>query len=197
MAMVSPLYKKNDKLEVINYRPISVLTTISKVFEKCVHKQLLQYLIDNNLIYDYQSGFRPHHSTDTCLTYLADTIKASISKGNLVRMMLLDVQKAFDSVDHSILCNKLNAMGVDPTWFSSYLSARQQCVKTNVATSSFDDITSGVPQGSLIGPLLYLCYSNDMHLSVNSELLLYADDSVILVHDRDPKCHIKKARRRP
>ena len=80
----------------------------------------------------------------------------------------------------------------DPTWFSSYLSARQQCVKKNGATSSFDNITSGVPQGSLIGPLLYLCYSNDMHLSVNSELLLYTDDSVILVHDRDPNVISKK-----
>ena len=92
-------------------------------------------------------------------------------------MMLLDVQKAFDSVDHTILCDKLNAMGVDPEWFRSYLSDRQQCVKTNSATSSFDQI-----KGSLIGQLLYLCYSNDMHLSVKNELLLYADDSVILVY---------------
>ena len=83
-------------------------------------------------------------------------------------------------------------MGVDPTWFKSYLSDRQQCVKTNNATSSFEHIKSGVPQGSLIGPLLYLCYSNDMHLSVKNELLLYADDSVILVYDRDPNVISRK-----
>ena len=146
----------------------------------------MDYLIKNKLIYDYQSGFRPRHSTETCLTYLTDKIKTLISKGYYVGRMLLDVQKAFDSVDHTILCDKLNAMGVDPTWFRSYLSDRQQCVKTNSATSSFDQIKSGVPQGSLIGPLLYLCYSNDMHLSVKNELLLYADDSVILVYDKDP-----------
>ena len=107
-------------------------------------------------------------------------------------MMLLDVQKAFDNVDHKIQCEKLNAMGVDPIWFKSYLSDRQQCVKTNNATSSFEHIKSGVPQGSLIGPLLYLCYSNDMHLSVKNELLLYADDSVILVYDRDPNVISRK-----
>ena len=185
-AKVSPLYKKNDKLEVGNYRPISVLNTVSKILEKSVHTQLLQYLTSNNLIYKYQSGFRPNHSTDTCLMYLTDIIKTEIAKGNFVGMMLLDVQKAFDSVNHTILCNKLYAMGVDPTWFKSYLSGRKQCVKTNGETSDFNHIQCGVPQGSLVGPLLYLCYSNDMCLSVQNRLLLYADDSVILVSDRDP-----------
>ena len=118
--------------------------------------------------------------------HLTDTIKNEIAKGNFVGMMLLDVQKAFDSVNHTILCNKLYAMGVDPTWFKSYLNGRKQCVKTNGETSDFNDIQCGVPQGSLVGPLLYLCYSNDMCLSVKNRLLLYADDSVILVSDRDP-----------
>ena len=101
-------------------------------------------------------------------------------------MLLLDVQKAFDSVDHTILCKKLYAMGIDPSWFNSYLSNRKQTVCINGIFSDFLDITCGVPQGSLLGPLLYLCYSNDMEVSVSCKLLLYADDSVLIVSDRQP-----------
>ena len=102
-------------------------------------------------------------------------------------MMLLDVQKAFDSVNHGILCEKLEAMGISSGWFQSYLSNRTQLVCIDGIKSSLQTITCGVPQGSLLGPLLYLCYSNDMELAVQNKLLLYADDSVILAYDRDPK----------
>ena len=101
-------------------------------------------------------------------------------------MLLLDVQKAFDSVNHSILCDKLHVMGIDPSWFKSYLLGRKQAISVNGSLSSFNTITCGVPQGSLLGPLLYLCYSNDMQLSIKNKLLLYADDSVILVSDKNP-----------
>lgn len=97
------MYKKNSRLEVENYRPISVLPCISKILEKWVYNQLQKYLVDNNIIYKYQSGFRPNNSTDTCLMYLTDLIKSEISKGNYVGMLLLDVQKAFDCVNHEIL----------------------------------------------------------------------------------------------
>ena len=101
-------------------------------------------------------------------------------------MLLLDVQKAFDSVSHTILCKKLELMGINPGWFKSYLSNRQQLVSVDGVTSDFQKITCGVPQGSLLGPLLYLCYCNDMVTSVQNKLLLYADDSVILVSNKDP-----------
>ena len=100
-------------------------------------------------------------------------------------MLLLDVQKVFDSVNHEILCSKLECMGINPSWFRSYLSNRQQLVSVDGISSEFQKITCGVPQGSLLGPLLYLCYSDDMACSVRNKLLLYADDSVILVSDKD------------
>ena len=101
-------------------------------------------------------------------------------------MLLLDVQKAFDSVNHEILCTKLEFMGISPGWFKSYMSNRQQLVEINGISSEFQNISCGVPQGSLLGPLLYLCYSNDMVSSVRNILLLYADDSVILSFDKNP-----------
>jgi hypothetical protein len=102
-------------------------------------------------------------------------------------MLLLDVQKAFDSVNHQILCQKLEAMGIDPSWFKSYLSNRQQLVCIDGISSSLRKLSCGVPQGSLLGPLLYLCYSNDMETSVHNKLLLYADDSVIITSHKDPE----------
>ena len=106
VAKVTPLYKKNDKLDVGNYRPVSVLSAVSKILEKAVYVQTQKYLLDNNLIFKTQSGFRPGHSTETCLLHLTDYIKQQTAKGLYTGMLLLDVQKAFDSVNHSILCKK-------------------------------------------------------------------------------------------
>ena len=107
-------------------------------------------------------------------------------------MLLLDVRKAFDSVDHTILTTKLEAMGIDSTWFASYLQGRSQCVNIGDVSSGFNEITCGVPQGSILGPLLYLCYCNDMELAVEGKLLLYADDSAILISDKDPSIVAEK-----
>ena len=109
-AIVKPLYKKGSKLEVGNYRPVSLLCIISKILEKAVYVQLEKYLIDNNLLYEYQSGFRKSYSTDTCLINLMDTIKMKKSQGLYAEMVLLDLQKVFDTVDHNILCEKLETM---------------------------------------------------------------------------------------
>jgi hypothetical protein len=186
-ARITPLYKKKSKLDVSNYRPVSVLNCVSKILERSVYVQIEEYLASRDLIFQYQSGFRSGFSTETCLIYLTDFVKHQISQGNYVGMMLLDVQKAFDSVNHGILCEKLEAMGVSSGWFQSYLCNRKQLVCIDGIKSSLQTITCGVPQGSLLGPLLYLCYSNDMELSVQNKLLLYADDSVIIAYDRDPK----------
>ena len=110
-----------------------------------------------------------------------------MGKGRLVGLVLLDLQKAFDTVDHGILLDKLGAMGVsDTSWFGSYLSGRTQCVEVDGVRSGFRGVTCGVPQGSILGPLLFLIYVNDMHRSVNCQLSLYADDSALVFSHSDP-----------
>jgi hypothetical protein len=187
-ARVVPLYKKNDKTEVGNYRPVSILSVISKVFERVVYDQIETYLKDKQLLYDLQSGFRTGFSTDTCLIHLSDYIRFEMDKGHIVGMVLLDLQKAFDTVDHSILMYKLKSLGLGQDiirWFYSYLSNRQQLVDISGTRSSSRKVTCGVPQGSILGPLLFLIYVNDMSAVVKNKLLLYADDSAILVSHKD------------
>jgi len=187
-ARVVPLFKKNDKTEVGNYRPVSVLSVISKALEKVIFDQVEEYLSSNNLLYDFQSGFRKGFSTDTCLIHLSDYIRFQMDTGNLVGMVLLELQKAFDTVDHGILLMKLKALGLSKVtvqWFTSYLSDRHQLVDVRGSQSSRATITCGVPQGSILGPLLFLIYVNDMSGAVKNKLLLYADDSGILVSGKD------------
>ena len=175
MARIVPLYKKNSKTHVWNYRPISVLSVISKVFEKVVFMQLSDYLSENRLLYEFQSGFRSSYSTDTCLIHLTDYIKLENDKGNFTGMVLLDLQKAFDTVDHTILLNKLKWLGADDLtvqWFRSYLTGRTQVTDIGGTLSEPKGVTCGVPQGSILGPLLFLLYVNDMASAVRCKLLL-------------------------
>ena len=188
-AKVIPLYKKGNSNLEGNYRPVSILPVISKLLERIVYDQLYKYLCDNNLIYQFQSGFRPMFSTDTALTYLSDRLKMNIDKGMYTGVILLDLQKAFDTVDHVILENKLKAIGCDDcvNWFHSYLCNRSQFVNVNGVVSSSQVISCGVPQGSILGPLLFSIYVNDMERALDCDLCLYADDSMLLVSGKDVK----------
>ena len=183
-ARVVPLFKKNDKTNAGNYRPVSILSIVSKILEKAVYQQVENYLLDKNLLFENQSGFRSGFSTDTCLISLTDHIKHQSDQGFYTGMILLDLQKAFDTVDHSILLNKMSAMGFSfstVNWFKSYLSDRIQVVDLSGTTSTIANVCCGVPQGSILGPLLFLLYVNDMQIAVNCKLLLYADDSALIV----------------
>ena len=176
-------------MKVITDR-FSILPVVSKIFERTVYNQFYSYLLENNLIYEYQSGFRSLYSTDTALTYLTDLIRFNMDHGFYTGLVLLDLQKAFDTVDHVILLKKLNAIGADQDaveWFKSYLSERKQFVEVNGSKSSLETVTCGVPQGSILGPLLFIVYANDMVDEVDCSLFLYADDSALIVRGKNIK----------
>ena len=188
LARVIPLYKKGNKLDPGNYRPVSILSTVSKVIERIIFDQINEYMVTNNLLYDFQSGFRTSHSTDTCLLYLTDLIKTEVDNGKYCGMVLLDLQKAFDTVNHNILLFKLKAMGFGSAslrWMRSYLGGRKQVVEVNGTLSTPLQPTCGVPQGSILGPLLFLVYINDMKSACDCNLFLFADDAALLVSHQD------------
>ena len=189
-ARVKPIFKKNSPLEVGNYRPISILSIVYKILERRVYKQLVEILQENKMLYHLQSGFRQNYSTDTYLIYLLDYLRTNNAKGLYTGMIMLDLQKAFDTVDHNILCSKLKVMGVQSVdWFESYLTDRVQFVSVNSTISEPMNVSCGVPQGSILGTLLFFStYVNAMSISIDGDckLIVYADDSAILYTHKDP-----------
>ena len=187
-AKMKPLFKKGSKDDPKNYRPISLLLQISKVIENLVHEQVQEYLDKNKILYRYQSGFRPFHSTDTCLSYLSDKIIQGLENRMSTGMILIDLQKAFDTIDHEIFLEKIKYLGFADSvifWFRSYLTKRTFYVNIGKDSSSPGELSCGVPQGSILGPLVFLLYVNDMPQSVDCDLLLYADDSCLVFGDND------------
>ncbi len=182
MANVTPIFKgKGDKNDICNYRPISVLPVMSKILEKVVQAQLVYHLESNCLLNINQSGFRSNHSTQDVLVNVTDSWRKSIVKGEFVGAVFLDL--AFDCVNHDIILSKLPFYGIGGDalhWFHSYLSNRSQRVCVDDNLSSWGSITSGVPQGSILGPLLFVLYINDMpHIVEHSHVNIYADDTEI------------------
>ena len=189
-AKVIPIFKKGSKTEAKNYRPISLLPLISKIIERVIHDQTRSYLDRKKVLYKYQSGFRANFSTDSCLSYLHDLITKGFDAGLYTGMILIDLQKAFDTIDHEILLHKMSFFGFSDrvvNWFKCYLSNRTFQVKINEVYSGSGNVKCGVPQGSILGPLLFLLYVNDMARSVDSKLLLYADDSCLVFQNKDPE----------
>ena len=190
IAKLKPLYKKEAKTKPKNYKSISLLPLISKVIEKVIHNQTQKFLNTNMILYRYQSGFRKHFSTDICLSYLTDKVRTGFEKGLLSGMVLIDLQKAFDTIDHGILLDKMNCLGFSNStvaWFNSYLTHGPFIVNVGNEYSSPGKLSCGVPQGSILGPLLFFLYVNDMPHAVNSELLLYADDTCLIYMGKDTK----------
>ena len=176
-----PVFKQGDRADLGNYRPISIIPVTAKVFERTIYDQLCAYLMANNLLSTHQSGFRSLHSTVTSLLEATDDWAFNIDQGNVNAVVFLDLKKAFDTVDHDILISKLCAYGIRGTsieWFKSYLSERNQKCFLNGSLSSNRVLSCGIPQGTILGSLLFLLYISDLpNCLMHYQSRMYADDT--------------------
>ncbi len=189
-AKVIPLYKSGSVDEVSNYRPVSILPQLSKVLEKLFEIRLRNYIDKNDLIFKGQYGFRKCHSTNLALNQMVDMIINALDNKMYSVGVFIDLKKAFDTVDHKLLLEKLKyygIRGVASKFLESYLSQRMQYVSFKNSKSKFEQVLCGVPQGSILGPLLFILYINDMHkVSKLLHFIIFADDTNIFFSDNDP-----------
>ena len=194
VSRVVPIFKAGDKKLCDNYRPISLVSTIAKILEKIVAVKLTNYLEVNKLLYIYQFGFQKKLSTEHNLLHLTNYVSNALNKDDFCVGIFLDLKKAFDVVPHKILLKKLKKLGIKNNaldWFQSYLNNRSQCVDINGQISSPRTINISVMQGSVLGPLLFLCFINDLHCASELFTLLFADDTCCLASGKNLKDLIK------
>lgn len=188
VAKVSPIFKSGSKTDPSNYRPVSVLPVISKIFERILYNRLNNYLSEKKILIDEQYGFRPKSSTVSATVDLMTKIYTAVDQGSFALGIFIDLKKAFDTVSHKKLLEKLNNIGVTGLAydiFKSYLENRTQVVKIDTYTSSTKIMTCGCPQGSIISPLLFLIYINNINkIGLAGHLTLYADDTCLFYFDK-------------
>ena len=181
-ARVTPIYKKGDKSSAANYRPISLTCIACKIQEHIVTSHLVKHLNVNNILYDLQHGFREKRSCETQLVMLIEDLSRNLQSGKQTHVVLLDFSKAFDKVNHQKLLYKLHLYGVRGqtlSWIKAFLGNRSQTVVVEGEESPTAPVTSGVPQGSVLGPILFLVYINDLPEQVRSKVRLFADDTAL------------------
>lgn len=188
IAKVVPIFKSGQKDQLVNYRPISVLPFFSKLLEKVVYNRLISYLNKWNILVQNQFGFRSNRSTCMAVIDMCDKISQALDENKYAAGIFIDLSKAFDTVNHSILLKKLESYGIRGScldWFTSYLSNRYQFVAVNGAISTRQLITCGVPQGSILGPLLFLIYINDITACSDMfKFILFADDTNLFLSNK-------------
>ena len=189
IARIVPIHKSGSKRDTNNFRPISILPTLSKVFEKVMHKRMMKFIEKYKLLYSDQYGFRNRKSTSDAILKFTDLCYEALNDKKSTISVYLDFSKAFDTINHQLLCAKLDHYGFRGSinnWFKSYLNNRKQYVNIGNSESSLKDIKFGVPQGSILGPLLFILYINDMSKCTQLKLLHFADDSTAFMPFRNP-----------
>jgi len=191
VAKTIPIFKKGSRQTVSNYRPICLLSNLNKILEKLIFSRLYTFLESHKCLYSLQFGFRAKHSIDHALIDITENIRNALDNKYFACGIFVDLQKAFDTVNHNILLNKLNyygVRGITNTWMSSYLSNRSQFVSISGFESETKAIDHGVPQGSVLGPLLFLIYINDLHKAIKfSKVYHFADDTNLLNINQSPR----------
>ena len=185
IGKVSPIPKTKNASSPDDFRPVTVLPILSKVYERLIAKQICDFISKHNVYKDTMSGFRKYHSTDTLLLKIRDDILTSMDKGEVTLAMYVDYSKAFDTVDYKLLLTKLHKLGFSKEstlWMLSYLSDRKQFVQVNGETSTLGNVNFGVPQGSVLGPILFNLYTTDIQDVIDGSICQYADDTTLYGH---------------
>ena len=190
LAKVIPIFKAKSKESFNNYRPISLLSNISKVLEKVVHKRLYSFLTHCDILCDKQYGFRPNRSTIDAVTDLTSDVLSSLDRNDMCLLVYLYLSNAFDTINHNFFKNKLEYYGIRRRtleWFRRYLDRRMQYVCYNGLNSEIKPVEYGVPQGSVLGPLFFILYANDIPQCMSyCRTILFADDTAVYQVGKNP-----------